>query len=566
MPLTKDSPNLQTPLAKKQFEIDLTREFIDYKNDAERDLFQRINGVSAKSGSSGYQLAGYTTLERFYRGDQWAQDEPPGASQRTDNYCAVIVDNLSSLIFDDKPEVNCPSNDPTDDIEEIKAEIKEDLILKVWKNNDYAVEFDEWAKSASLYGDGFLKGPWIEKDKKNKWRIRFAHVENPASILPIFDDVNFKELIGFIDQTRISLAKAERLYGEAAKQRGIVLSEEIHPQPKVRIDNNTNVPMVHISEYWTDKIFAVFVNDKLLDYYFHNWGFVPLQHVKNIYIPNYPYGKSDIEDVLDPQLMHNRVNNDLANLLRWISSVNLWGKNLEGMQALVAGLSRIYSLPEDGELHAFEKTGDPYIANTFVAQRRNAIIDVSGISEAMLSASQLSLTSGRALALAFQGTIRKLNPRIKRFASALERLNENILKLYEIYFPETKMIIEGNYNNEVFISSTLLRNVIDTINKLQSGIISLDTAQKEAGVRQPRLEQKLIKKNLSDPIIGPQFARQPALLPRLQEGENQPGEQPIPGPGQKFSSPSGMVAMLNQNASGAAPVPINITSGPPPLK
>jgi hypothetical protein len=288
--------------------------------------------------------------------------------------------------------------------------------------------------------------------------------------------------------------------------------------------------MVNIDEYWTDQIMAVFVNDKLLDFYVHDWGFVPLQPVKNNYVPNYAYGKSDIEDILDPQLSHNRVNNDLANLLKWISSVNLWGKNLEGMQALVAGLSRIYSLPDDGELHAFEKTGDPYITNTFVAQRRSAIIEISGVSEAMLSTSQISAASGKALALAFQGTIRKLNPRAKRFRVCLKHLNENILKLYEKYFPETQKIIEGDYRNEVFLPTTLLRNIIDTINKFQSGIISQDTAMREAGVAQPNLEKKIMRKDLQDPVLGPQVARQPALLPRLNEGQNVPGENPMAAP------------------------------------
>lgn len=318
----------------------------------------------------------------------------------------------------------------------------------------------------------------------------------------------------------------------------------------------TQLPLVNVDEIWTDEYMAIFINDQLLDFYYHNWGFVPIRYVKNTYIPNYPYGKSDIEDALDPQTAHNRTNNDLANLLKWISSINLWGKNIEGMQALVAGLSRIYSLPEDGEIHAFEKTGDPYITNTYVAQRRSAIIEISGVSEALLSSSQISNASGRALALAFQGTIRKLNPRAKRYRHELQELNQNIFKLLEIYYPETKKIIEGDYRNEVHLPVTLLRNIVDTINKFQSGLISQETAMREAGVAQPRLERKLMTKDLMDPVIGPQVARQPALLPKLNEGQNQ-GDQPIPGPGNVASaSPAGAVAANNNSSSGGAPTPV----------
>lgn len=546
-----------TPKERLQYEFELTQEFIGHKADTKHDLVMRISGVPARNGASGYQLVGYTQLERFYRGDQWLADEPKGASQRTDNYCAVVVDNISSLIFDDQPEINCPTADPSDELLEIKAEIKEKMIQRVYTDNDAEVEFDEWAKTASLYGDGFLKGPWMEKDDDGVWKIKFAHIENPGSIRLIYADAGFKKLLGFIEENRISLTKAKMMYGEECKKKGINLSKEIRTATENRSDGDTNIPMVAVAEYWTKKGFAIFINDKLVDYYFHNWGFVPLKHIKNIYIPNHPYGKSDIEDIIDPQLAHNRTNNDLANLLRWVSTVNFWGKNLEGMQALVAGLSKIYSLPDDGELHTFEKPGDAYITNTYAQQRRSAIIEIAGVSEASLSSSQLSVSSGRALAVAFQGTIRKLNPRFKRYSVALRQLNREILKLYELYFPKTKIVIEGNYDNEVFMSATILRNIVDTLNKLQSGIISLDTAQREAGIKQPKVEQKVMKKNLTDPILGGQIARQPTLLPRLSEGQNQPGDNPNPQPGNAPSAgQAGAVASNNQQSSGAAPTPI----------
>lgn len=563
MPLTKKD---LTPAALKEEEFRIQKEFLGFKDDTKFDLNMRMYGVPAKRGSSGYQFAGYNTLEQFYRGDQWDHNEPPGASQKTDNYCAVIVDNLSSLLFDDDPEINCPTDDPTDEILELKAEMKERLIRKIWEDNGYDVEFDCVSKQGSLYGDAFILGPWAEKVDKNgdtvspdaegTWKIRFMHIENPASIRPIFADSSYSALLGFIQSDRISLTKAMRMYGKAAAKKGIKIEATINPPIETTTGvTETQQPLVNIDVIWMKDYMAVFINDKILDFWYHNWGFVPLEYVKNNYSPNHPFGKSDIEDVLDPQSSHNTTNNDLANLLKWISSINLWGKNLEGMTALVAGLSRIYSLPDEGEIHAFEKTGDPYITNTFVAQRRSAIIEISGVSEALLSTSQISNASGRALALAFQGTIRKLSPRARRYQRSLSNLNKNILKLCEMYYPETKKFIEGDYRNEVHLPVTLLRNVVDTINKFQSGLISQETAMREVGVAQPQLERKLMRKDLMDPILAPQVARQPSLLPQLNEGMNQ-GDAPAPGPGNMASaSPDGAVAANNNTASGGAPTP-----------
>lgn len=555
MPLTKGD---LTPQEKKKFEFDISKEYLQMRDETRRDLNSRINGVPAKAGGTGKQFSGYKTLEEFYRGDQWDHNEPPGASQRTDNYCAVIIDSLSSLLFDDYPEVNCPTDDPSDDLLEILAEAKERFILRVWEENQAEVEFDEASKVGSLYGDAFIKGPWMEKNERGKWEIKFTHIENPATISPIFEDSTNKKLYGYIHHNEMILSKAERLYGEMAKKRGIKLTSHVQQQSTqlIGLQSSSYIPKVTIDEYWTREGVSYYVGEDLLDWYKHNYGFVNLEHIKNIHSPNHPYGKSDIEDILDPQLFHNRTNNDLANLLKWVTTVNLWGKNIEGMQALVAGLSRIYSLPEDGELHSFEKTGDPYIANTFVTQRRSAVVELAGVSESLLSSSQLAGASGRALAVAFQGTIRKIGPRIKRYRRALESLNTNILKLMEIYYPETKQIIRGDYRNKVYLPVTLLRNIVDTINKLQSGIISQETAMREAGVQQPKLEKKLMKKDLLDPILGPQVARQPSLLPRLSEGQNQ-GEQPLPAPGnQPSASAAGAVAANAQQASGAAPSPV----------
>lgn len=565
MPLSKGT---MSDRERFDFEAQLARDMQTYLADTREDLEARKNGVPTANGGGGFQFVGYTQLERFYRGDQWFQAEPEGASQRIDNYCAVIVDNISSLVFDDQPEINCPTDDPADDVLEARAEAKERLIQRVYTDNEAATEFDELSKVGSLYGDTYLMGPWMEKvdelgnlialdDARGKWVIRFAHVENPAAIRPIWEDTSFKRMFGYIHEERILLAKAEALYGAAAKARGIKFDKSIADTTgEIRADRDTHQPMVMIRKLWTKELMAVFIKDKLVDYWFHNWGFVTLEHIKNTYTPNHPGGKSDLEDLIDPQGKHNRIANDLANLLRWVSSINLWGKNVEGMQALVAGLSRIYALPDEGELHAFEKTGDPYVAQTAVGQARSSIIDIAGVGESFLSSSQLSVASGRALALAFQGTLRKLNPRLKRYAVALQKMNSKILRLYELYFPETKAVIRGDYRNEVFLAATVLRNVVDTINKLQSGLISLDTAQKEVGVKQVKTEQRMIKKTLQDPVLGPQIARQPALLPQLQEGANQPGEQPIPGPGQRFASPGGAVAGNNQQASGAAPTPV----------
>lgn len=559
----------------QNFEEELKNEYIAHKGETEKDLEFRLNGVANSRGSSGKQFVGYETLGQFYRGDQWDHNEPPGASQRTDNYCALIVDNFSSLLFDAPVEINCPSQDETDELLEMLAEFKEKMLKKVYDdNNADDIVFPELSKIGSLYGDTFLKGPLLEKNgssNKKDWEIVFFNVENPANIRPIFEDENYRKLFGFIDTTSISPMKATRIYKKKFQERGISIADLIKKQktrgrmgmrfqPSVA-SQQTYQTQIFKTEYWTDEVMAIFLEDELIDWYWHDWGFVPLEYIKNIYIPNHPYGRSDIEDVIDPQLFHNRVNNDLANALKFLSTVNLKGKNLDGMEVLVHGLSKIFNMPEDGELDAIPRSGDPYAVGNFVENRRRAILDVAGTSEALMSTVQNANPSGRAMSMALQSVIRKLNPKIKRYQQAMRSLNKNIFKLMEQYFPETKQIIMGDYNSEVSIISTILRNIVDEISKLQSGVQSLTTTQTNLGIPQPKIEQKRMRRDLMDPVLGPQTARQPGLLmqpsPEGEPGTPGSNEQGLPpNPGNQISvGQEGAARMANQQASGSAPVP-----------
>lgn len=566
----------ESPKRDEALEKRIKQEFEEHKKATQDDLVARVSGVAATRGSArAKQFAGYRILEQFYRGDQWDHDEPPGASQTTDNYCAMIVDNFASLLFDAPVENNCPAADETDELLQMKAEIKEKMLKKVYDDNDADdIVLPDAAQNGSLYGDAFIKGPLLDKrgsNKKDDWKIVFHNVDNPANIRLIFKDEDFRGIYGFIDTTSISPMKFRKEYAERLTARGVDV-EKIIKNAQSRSQKKTysagpnpttvNQKMIAKEEFWTDEWMSIFIEDQLVDYWKHDWGFVPLIYVKNNRVPNHPYGKSDLEDVLDPQLAHNRTNNDLANALKIMTSLLLKGKNLEGMEVLVTGLNRIFNLPDEAELDALQRHGDPYAAGNFVDGRRRAILDVSGISEVLTASASAQNLSGRAMSVALQSVIRKLSPRIKRYRAGLRTLNANIFKLYEMYWPETKEIIMEDYTSDPQIVSTILRNIIDELNKLQSGTQSLTTTQRNLGIAQPRIEQKIIKQDLQDEILGPQIARQPGLLPpRVQNeagmqgtpGSN--GEQGLPSaPNQRGTeaSPEGAVTAVNQQAAVAA--------------
>ena len=460
----------------------------------------------------------------------------------------------------------------------LKSKFKEKLLQKVYDDNDAdEIVFPEVSKCTSLYGDGFIKGPLLDKgnDKtKEDWKIVFFNVENPANIRLIFQDENYHDLFGYIDTTAISPMRAAKLYKEKLAAKGVSWEKimktakgkgirQFRSSPNINAQQ-TNQMLLNRSEYWTKEICAIFLADELVEWYKHDWGFVPLIYNKNIYVPNHPYGRSDIEDIIDPQMAHNETNNQLANALKFLSTITMKGKNLDGMEVLVHGISKIFNIPEDGELDPIQRSGDPYASSNYVEGRRRAVLDISGLSEAMMSSMTSSNPSGRAMSMAMQSVIRVLTPKIKRYQRGLRTLNHNILVLMEKYWPETKQIM-GDYTSKVSIISTLTRNIIDELNKLQAGVQSLTSTQTALGIPQPKIEQKRMKMDLADPVLGPQIARQPGLLQvQMQnpdgmpptEGSNGAGLPPTPNQGGTQASPEGAVTGANQRASGAAPSPI----------
>jgi hypothetical protein len=124
-----------------------------------------------------------------------------------------------------------------------------------------------------------------------------------------------------------------------------------------------------------------------------------------------------------------------------------------------------------------------------------------------------------------QGVNNKISLRKNFWVEALITLNRNCLILVERFVPGADDLIDGNYKTEVFISSVLLRDVTEEINKFNSKIQSLTTTQKNLGIPSPSEEQKLIKEELKDPIFGVEISRQPALLQQVIQMELQRMQQ-----------------------------------------
>jgi hypothetical protein len=221
----------------------------------------------------------------------------------------------------------------------------------------------------------------------------------------------------------------------------------------------------------------------------------------------------------------------------------------------------------------------------YLADRKNDIISLSGLNQVLYPGSQVLQATGRALSVVMQGVNNKISLRKGWWEVAFKGINAQILFFAEKYVPNAKLIINGFYKTDVFISSVLLRSVSDEINKFQAKIQSLTTTQHNVGIQNPSEEQKLMKEELQDEILATEIAKQPGLLHQIlaeriaamnastggavtgmgmggingapaaiaTEGENTPGMNPQAGGGVASPvSPEGAVRMMAARAGAPA--------------
>ncbi len=546
----------------------LAKYVTEMESELRHDWTKRVYGDGTYSG--------YQTLRDFYKGRQWSYRKEGGGTMRTYNYCFTVVENMTAFLTNEAPQVSCPPRRVDDATERAFAEGRTKLITNVHDENAFGLVFQRAVRTASITGDAFIFGsiPTFktnEKGEKEFDSIRYWNVERPETIRVIWKDGNYNEIAAFIKHYRISLATAKRIFAEEIKNSGMVVERDYDPE-NVRPEEDSSIPMVTVKEFWDNEEYLLtFNNDsKPIHYVKHDWGFIPLHYVPNIHLPGEPKGTSDIEHELDPQQEYNERASDLADIIKEIARPAYWGKNLDNLTEVRSGQTVIYQVGEDGEINAMPKSGQPFAVESYINDRRNDIINLSGMNQVLYPGNSVLQATGRALSVVMQGVNNKISLRKGWWEYTFKQLNKTILFHCENHVPDAKILIDGYYKTDVFISSVLMRSVTDEINKFQSKVQSLTTTQLNVGIPNPSEEQKLMKEELQDEILATEIAKQPGLLhqilaermqmmnsgggaaaggnpPIANEGDNEEGDLPTPAGG--VASPVSPEGAIRQKAS-----------------
>jgi hypothetical protein len=494
---------------------ELAKEITALEGTIRLDWTRRVYGDGTYSG--------YQTLRDFYKGKQWSFRKEGGGTMRTYNYVFTVVENMTAFLTNEPPQISCPPRSVTDPVERSMAEGRTKLLDAIHEDNALGLVFQRAVRTGSITGDAFIFGaiPTFKTDKdtgaKTFDRIRYWNIEKPEHIQVLWKDENFSEMDGFIKKYRISVASAKRLFRNEIKDSGVSVQADFDAENPSETQT-TEVPMLTVKEVWTDEEYLLMFgsqNNTPVYYVEHKWGFIPLQYIPNIHLPGEPKGTSDIEHELDPQQEYNERASDLADIIKEIAKPAYWGKNLDNLTEVRSGQIVIYQVGDDGDIQAMPKSGQTFPLESYLNDRKNDIIALSGLNQVLYPGSQVLQATGRALSVVMQGVNNKVSLRKEWWVRAFKELNKTILFHAEQHIPNAKLLINGYYKTDVFISSVLLRSVVDEISKFQAKVQSLTTTQHNVGISNPSEEQKLMKEELQDEILATEIAKQPGLLHQI---------------------------------------------------
>lgn len=517
------------------FEANLEeKELSEYISEVNQQL--ESDNIAFRHGDGVY--VGSDVLRQFYKGQHWSYRKEGGGAMRTFNYCFTIVENMTAFLANETPETHSQARDIADPIEGARAEGITELLSEVHRINKLPIQFQKGVRIGSLTGVSFIFGPIFDAQTKG---IRYWNIENPENIRPIWSDENFSEMIGFINQYEMNLAVFKKKFAKQLEERGIdpgsisgmdktsgagkraegSISEPMYK--KSTIQGMGDVKKVVIQEYYDDEYYEMKLisgsskEGVVIDFFKHDYGFVPGYWITNIHLPGEAKGTSDIENVLDAQVAYNEAKSNEEDIVRQVAFTALWGRNLDNYSVIESGVGQIYNFNDEADLRAMPRSENPVVLSNFEGSIQGDLINLSGQNQAMYpgGARQVLASTGRALSVLMQGINNKVSLRKTFWKDMLETLNRNILILAEKKIPKAKELIDGNYRTDVFISSVLLRDVTEEINKFNAKLQSMTTTQKNLGIPSPNGEQKLMKEELKDPIFGVEISRQPGLLQQV---------------------------------------------------
>jgi hypothetical protein len=246
---------------------------------------------------------------------------------------------------------------------------------------------------------------------------------------------------------------------------------------------------VKITEVWTENLFELWADNNLIEKKINPYGFIPFVIFPNLREPKKFWGKSDINQLAEPQCELNRAINQLARILELSGNPIAVLENVEESEDIAVSPGAVWNIPEEAKAYLLDllQGGGVNLHIEYINLLYRTLHDLGESPRATFGTTSGN-TSGVALEIEMQPLLQKVwRKRLIRNTVYCER-NRLALKLFSTYTGEDF----GNLNLRMVWSPVLPRDMAGLAANeqilVQNGIHSRRTAMSQIGIKHPDSE------------------------------------------------------------------------------
>lgn len=474
-------------------------------------------------------------------GDQWPADriERPNKLHISANIIRAFVDIEARLLSVPPRLTNNPFGQ--DDDTRQRAELAEKFFLSLLESSGWDTWLFTWNQIGSLYGQKVLKPFWNTVTKKPDVYV----IEQPQNLMLGWGDSDYTVLDWAIYHYGLSPLQAKLRYPEATDDmlRPFMSTEDKrtatggdHSDPLQQVFDNiaTSTRNEHRTGYESNQVMVwdywykdqdgqvyncIHLNGKLVQgpTLHKEYPTIPYIATEHDHEPGYPDGHGTAELLIDIQLGLNRA---LSHMAQYVWDETDPAYQLAGENAPMTVPPGI--VPKAGEVVApgpgarIEVIAKGSVNNFPLEQLIDRYWEtahkVSGIPEVLFGQSPGAQTSARAIATQIEAAANRLDPKRRRTYEGLRQLllfwgfmvTKKNMRVGDV---KVRDVIKGLDRWNILPPEIMPRDEIEhtqnVINKLNSKLVSLETAMDEVGVEAPIEEIKRVMAERSNAHLFP---------------------------------------------------------------
>ena len=400
------------------------------------------------------RLTAYRTNLDFYHGSQWATISRH--RQLIFNYAKISVDKTTSFLMQG---LNFACY-PTENSEELKARARraEQLLCQIYEDNnlqqlDWETEID-----TAVLGDGCYKVIWDQEGKC----IRVT-APDVSGIFAWWLGDDLSKVWRVASRYTLSQDEIQLLYGKAIEKK-----------------------QATITELWTDKDLALFLDNELMESKPNPYGFIPFVIFPNLREPKNFWGTSDIPSIIQPQRELNRALSQLSRILELSGNPVAVLENVGSTEDIKVQPGAVWTIPEDARAYLLDllQGGGIRLHIDYIDLVYRCLHDLSETPRAAYGGIEREL-SGTALNIELGSLIQKVTRKRTIRTSTYHQRNQMILKLAEKYLGEHFEDIIHRVVWGQILPQDIARQARNEQLLVQAGVHSRRTAMDELSIRDP---------------------------------------------------------------------------------